>query len=73
MAVTVVVGTSVLVGALIGAQRPNREIIRRCLLGKYNPLISNPLFQEYKDVSNPFLPSPFVLSEVEGPSANGFD
>ena len=48
---TVVIDTSVLISALIGAQGPNREIIRRCLLGKYSPLISNPLFQEYEDVS----------------------
>ena len=48
---TVVIDTSVLISALIGARGPNREIIRRCLLGKYNPLISNALFQEYEDVS----------------------
>jgi len=47
---TVVIDTSVLISALIGAQGPNREIIRRCLQGKYNPLISNALFQEYEDV-----------------------
>ena len=51
MADTVVIDTSVLVSALIGARGPNREIIRRCLQGKYNPLISNALFQEYEDVS----------------------
>ena len=48
---TVVIDTSVLISALIGARGPNREIIRRCLLGKYNQLISNALFQEYEDVS----------------------
>ncbi len=48
---TVVIDTSVLVSALIGARGPNREIIRRCLQGKYEPLISNALFQEYEDVS----------------------
>jgi len=48
---TVVIDTSVLISALIGARGPNREIIRRCLLGQYNPLISNSLFQEYEDVS----------------------
>ncbi len=51
MADTVVIDTSVLIGALIGAQGPNREIIRRCLQGKHNPLISNALFQEYEGVS----------------------
>lgn len=44
---TVVIDTSV----LISAQGPNREIIRRCLLGEYNPVMSNALFQEYEDVS----------------------
>jgi len=48
---TVVIDTSVLISALIGTQGPNREIIRRCLLGKYNPLISNALFLEYEDAS----------------------
>ena len=51
MADTVVIDTSVLISALIGALGPNREIIRRCLQGKYEPLISNALFQEYEDVS----------------------
>ena len=51
MADTAVIDTSVLVSALIGARGSNREIIRRCLQGKYNPLISNALFQEYEDVS----------------------
>ncbi len=51
MADTVVIDTSVLISALIGAQGPNREIIRRCLLGKYNTLISNALFQECEGVS----------------------
>ena len=47
----VVVDTSVLISALIGEQGPSREILRRCLQGTYNPLISNALFQEYEDVS----------------------
>jgi len=47
----IVVDTSVLISALIGLQGPNREIIRRCLQKKYNPLISNTLFTEYEDVS----------------------
>jgi len=51
MTESVVIDTSVLISALIGAQGPNREMIRRCLLGEYNPLISNALFQEYEDVS----------------------
>ena len=47
----VVVDTSVLISALIGEQGPSREILRRCLQGTYNPLISNALFLEYEDVS----------------------
>ena len=51
MAITVVVDTSVIISALIGVRGPSREIIRRCLKGEYNPLISNALFQEFEDVS----------------------
>ena len=47
----IVVDTSVLVSALIGEKGPSREILRRCLKGKYNPLISNTLFSEYEDVT----------------------
>ena len=47
---TVVVDTSVLISALIGDQGPSREILRRCLMGAFNPLISNTLFSEYEDV-----------------------
>ena len=47
-----VIVTSVLISALIGSQGPSREVLRRCLQGTYNPLISNALFQEYEDVSS---------------------
>jgi len=50
MADTVVVDTSVLISALIGEQGPSRAILRRCLIGEYNPLMSNALFSEYEDV-----------------------
>ena len=46
----IVIDTSVLVSALIGKEGPGREVIRRCLLGRHNPLISNALFSEYEDV-----------------------
>lgn len=46
-----VVDTSVLISALIGPRGPSTEVLRKCLQGIYNPLISNPLFQEYEDVS----------------------
>lgn len=42
----IVVDTSV----LIGKRGASREVIRRCLLGQYLPLISNALFQEYEAV-----------------------
>lgn len=49
---TLVVDTSVLVSALLGSGGPARELVRRCLLGGYKPLISNALFQEYEDVTH---------------------
>ena len=51
MSINIIIDTSVLISALIGSQGPGREILRRCLTGKYTPLISNALFQEYEDVS----------------------
>ena len=51
MANRVVIDTCVLISALIGSRGPGREVLRRCLQGKYNPLISNALFLEYEDVS----------------------
>ena len=51
MADTIVVDTNILVSALISASGPSRELLRRCLQGKYNPLISNALFSEYNDVT----------------------
>ena len=50
MSRTIVADTSIVVSALIGKRGPSREIIRKCLLGEYRPLISNPLFQEIEDV-----------------------
>ena len=51
MANIIVVDTSVLISALIGQKGPGRKVLRKCLQGKYNPLISNALFLEYEDVS----------------------
>ena len=50
MAETIVVDTNVLVSALIGSDGASREVLRKCLTGEYNPLISNALFAEYEDV-----------------------
>lgn len=52
MSEAIVVDTSVIVSALIGKRGASREIVRRCLSGDYNPLISNALFQEYEDVTS---------------------
>ncbi len=47
----IVVDTSVMISALIGSKGPGREVIRKCLKGECQPLISNALFQECEDVS----------------------
>jgi putative PIN family toxin of toxin-antitoxin system len=49
---TVVIDTSVLVSALLGPSGPAREVLRRCLIGAYKPLISNALFQEYEQLTS---------------------
>ncbi len=46
----IVVDTSVFVSALIGPSGPSRELIRRCLLKDYLPLMGNALFSEYEAV-----------------------
>ncbi len=48
----IVVDTSVLISALIGEKGPSREVLKLCLSGRYSPLISNALFQEYEAVSS---------------------
>lgn len=50
MGENLVIDSSVLVSALIGEEGPNREVLRRCFLGEYKPLISNALFSEYEDL-----------------------
>lgn len=51
MQTKIVIDTSVIISALIGKKGPSREILRRCLNGVYQPIISNALFQECEDVS----------------------
>lgn len=46
----IVVDTSVLISALIGKAGPSRQILRRCLLGDFKPMMSTTLFLEYEDV-----------------------
>ena len=50
MSTRIVIDTNVFIGAIISAQGLNREMIRRCLLGEYQPLMSNALFSEYESV-----------------------
>jgi putative PIN family toxin of toxin-antitoxin system len=50
MSSRIVVDTSVLVSALIGPRGPGREVLRRCLQRRHQPMISNALFQEYEAV-----------------------
>jgi putative PIN family toxin of toxin-antitoxin system len=54
MVVKIVVDTSVFVSALIGPKGPSRELIRQCLQGRYQPLMSNALFCEYEQLINRF-------------------
>lgn len=46
----IVVDTSVFVSALLSASGASREIIRRCLQGRYAPCMSLALFAEYRDL-----------------------
>lgn len=46
----IVVDTSVVISALIGKEGPSREVLRQCLMGIYQPLISTTLFLEYEAV-----------------------
>jgi len=66
MGQTIVIDTSVVVRALIGKRGASREVVRRCLLGNYRPLISNALFQEIEDVtSRERIRSKTPLSDIE--------
>ncbi len=50
MGVKIVVNTNVFIGAIVSDRGLNRELIRRCLLGEYQPLMGNALFLEYESV-----------------------
>jgi putative PIN family toxin of toxin-antitoxin system len=52
VSVKIVVDTNVFIGAIISSQGLNRELIRRCLLGEYHPIMSNALYLEYEAVMN---------------------
>ncbi|MDE0150676.1 MAG: putative toxin-antitoxin system toxin component, PIN family [Rhodospirillaceae bacterium] len=46
----IVVDTNILVSAILSPDGAAREVLRRCLTGRYRPLIGNALFLEYEDV-----------------------
>lgn len=48
---TIVVDTNIFVSALISSSGGSREIVRQCLNGNRNPLISNTLFLEYEELT----------------------
>jgi putative PIN family toxin of toxin-antitoxin system len=50
MSQRIVIDTSVIVNALIGAAGPARVVLRRCISGAYRPLMSNALFVEIESV-----------------------
>ena len=50
MSVKIVVDTNVFIGAILSSQLLNRKLIRRCLVGEYQPIMSNALYLEYESV-----------------------
>lgn len=52
MTVRIVVDTSVFISELISSNGASRELLRRCLQGRYQPLMGNALFCEYEQVIN---------------------
>jgi len=46
----IVLDTNVFVAAASSARGASREVLRRCLLGRYEPLTSRALFAEYESV-----------------------
>jgi putative PIN family toxin of toxin-antitoxin system len=50
MATRIVLDTNVFIAALLGPRGPSREVLRRCLLRRYEPLMGTALFLEYESV-----------------------
>lgn len=50
MANRIIVDTNILVSAILSPDGAAREVLRRCLTGKYRPLVGNALFLEYEDI-----------------------
>jgi putative PIN family toxin of toxin-antitoxin system len=44
----VILVLNVFIGAILSSQLLNRALIRRCLLGEYQPMMSNALYLEYE-------------------------
>ena len=68
MAKRIVVDTNILVSAILSPDGAAREVLRRCLSGSVQPLISNALFLEYEDVvsrQHLFRAAPIKTSERE--------
>ena len=62
----IVVDTNVFVAALSSPDGASREILRRCLLGRYEPLMGQALFAEYESVlsrAGLFVRSPISAQE----------
>ena len=49
-ALRIVVDTNVFVAATWSTRGASRQVLRRCLLGRYEPLMSQALFAEYESV-----------------------
>ena len=50
MPTQIVLDTSVFVAALLGPSGASREVLRRCLMRSYEPLMGTALFLEYESV-----------------------
>jgi len=62
----IVVDTNVFVAAVSSPDGASREVLRRCLLGRYEPLMGQALMAEYESVlsrSEPFASSPINAEE----------
>ena len=60
----IVVDTNVFVAAVSSADGASREVLRRCLLGWYEPLMGQALLAEYESVLS--RREPFVASPIDG-------
>lgn len=46
----IVLDTSVFVAAILGPSGPSREVIRRCLVGEFQPIMGTALYMEYESL-----------------------